>query len=198
MQQRDASESQAVKSLGQREKQILEFAAQGLGDKEIAVKLDIQFSTVRTYWGRIRGKLNAANRTHAVTLGMPHNLPERASAEMAAFAVREIEDEVISICNQQGIFLSWNKGVEVIFGYTESDWIGQHNSIIFVPEEKAAAAQEFADADRAGVSVNDRWHLRKDGSRFWGTNIVLTFQPPKSLGAYAKIVRPKPGPNLKG
>src|SRR5579862_3843575 len=194
MPKRKAPESQPVSQLGQREKEILQYAAQGLVDKEIAAKLNIKLSTVRTYWDRIRTKLKAANRTQAVTLGMPHNLLERAGEELAGFALRAINDEVIAIRNKQGLFLSWNLGVQVIFGYSESEWIGQHNSIIFIPEEQQESQREFADADTAGVSVNDRWHLRKDGTQFWGTNIVLAFQPPNSLGAYAKIVRPKPAP----
>jgi PAS domain S-box-containing protein len=181
-------------SLGPREREILELAADGLVDKEIAARLHIKLATVRTYWERIRTKLNALNRTQAVLLGMPHNQVERAGEELAAFAIRAINDEVISICNTQGVFLTWNKGVEAIFGYSESEWIGKHNSIIFIPEEKKESKREFKDADEAGVSVNDRWHLRKDGTRFWGTNIVLTFAPPNGLGAYAKIVRPKPMP----
>jgi len=195
MQNREEPLVAPVASLGQRERQVLQLAAEGLTDKEIASKLKIRVSTVRTYWERIRTKLNAANRTQAVSLGMPHNLLERAGEELAGFAVRVINDEVISICNKQGIFLTWNLGVKVIFGYSEPEWIGQHNSIVFVPEDKHEAQREFDDADKAGASVNDRWHLRKDGSRFWGTNIVLTFQPPNSLGAYAKIVRPKPPPD---
>ena len=181
--------------LGRREEEILQLAAQGFADKEIGALLHIRLATVRSYWDRIRVKLNAVNRTHAVILGMPQNRIERASEEIASFAMRAIEDEVISICNRKGVFLTWNLGVEKIFGYAEEEWVGQHNSIIFVPEEKHEAKQEFDDADQAGASVNDRWHLRKDGSRFWATNIVLAFEPPHSLAAYAKIVRPKSSPD---
>jgi PAS domain S-box-containing protein len=122
---------------------------------------------------------------------MPQNRIERAGEELAGFALREMESEAISICNTEGVFQTWNIGVKALFGYELEEWVGHHNSLIFIPEEKHEAKQEFDDADDAGVSVNDRWHLRKDGSRFWGTNIVIAFEPPSSLAAYAKIVRLK-------
>lgn len=181
-----------VQALTFREEQVLQLAGQGFTDKEIAAKLLIQLSTVRTYWERVRTKLNAVNRTHAVLLNMPHNLVDRAGEEVGEFAAKGVDD-AISICDCDGIFMTWNAGVKELFGYELEEWVGKHNSLIFMPEEKDQAKQELEDADRAGVSVNDRWHLRKDGSRFWGTNIVIAFQPRNLLAAYAKIVRPKRG-----
>ncbi|MFQ3587431.1 MAG: helix-turn-helix transcriptional regulator [Fimbriimonadaceae bacterium] len=52
--------------LSSRERQILSFAATGLTDKEIARKLDISVSTVRSYWLRLRQKIGGDNRTEVV------------------------------------------------------------------------------------------------------------------------------------
>jgi DNA-binding CsgD family transcriptional regulator len=49
-----------------REREILECAAQGLTDKEIAARLGISRETVATYWKRIRLRLDGASRTEAV------------------------------------------------------------------------------------------------------------------------------------
>jgi DNA-binding NarL/FixJ family response regulator len=54
--------------LSPREVEILSYAANGLADKQIARQMGLQLSTVRTYWERARQKLNAANRTHAVSM----------------------------------------------------------------------------------------------------------------------------------
>ena len=169
------------------------MAATGLIDKEIAVKLGVTLATVRTYWERIRKKLDATNRAHAIALGMPHNKIERAGDEVFEFLVHSIEHEAISMCDENGRFLTWNKGVLAVTGYTAEEWIGQHHRLIFLPEEESEADQEFRDADKAGASVNDRWHLHKDGHRFWGTNIVIPLTGAGAAG-YAKIVRPKPSP----
>jgi DNA-binding CsgD family transcriptional regulator len=57
--------------LSPREAQLLELAAHGLVDKEIAARLQVSVATVRTYWERIRKKLGASNRAEAVALAHP-------------------------------------------------------------------------------------------------------------------------------
>jgi PAS domain S-box-containing protein len=178
--------------LSPREKEIITLAASGQIDKEIAERLGVSVASVRTYWERLRTKLGAANRAHAIALGMPHNRLDRLQTEISALILRNIEDEAIFVCDEAGTMLTWNKGVEAVFGYTESEWIGKHVSIFFIPADKDQAERELADAGKAGASVNFRWHVRKDGTRFWGANTVLTFDPPHNGAAYAKIVRPQP------
>ncbi len=51
--------------LAPRECQILELTAAGLIDKEIASKLGISIGTIRTYWERIKSKLNSRTRSSA-------------------------------------------------------------------------------------------------------------------------------------
>ncbi|MCX7800887.1 MAG: PAS domain S-box protein [Fimbriimonadales bacterium] len=56
------------KPLSKRETAVLELAAQGKTDKEIARLLGIQVATVGTHWSRIRLKLNVGSRTEAVSV----------------------------------------------------------------------------------------------------------------------------------
>jgi len=53
-----------------RERQVLKLAAEGLTDKEMAVRLGVSITTVRTYWERIRQKTGAVNRSQAVAFFM--------------------------------------------------------------------------------------------------------------------------------
>ena len=180
--------------LSARESEVMALAAQGLLDKEIATRMGVSTSSVRTYWDRMRAKLGAANRAHAIALGMPHNLIDKVDEEIGHLVLGNIEDEAISICDKRGTFRTWNKGVKTILGYDKEEWIGQHSSIIFIPEEKGEATVELDDADKAGASVNERWHLHKDGNHFWGVNTVIPLEASSTQGAYIKIVRPKPAP----
>ncbi|MEJ5170604.1 MAG: LuxR C-terminal-related transcriptional regulator, partial [Fimbriimonadales bacterium] len=56
------------KKLSPREAAILELAAEGRTDKEIARELGIRIATVNTHWSRIRLKLNVGSRTEAVSV----------------------------------------------------------------------------------------------------------------------------------
>ena len=54
--------------LTQREREILEFVADGLSNKEVAIRLDLQEKTVKHHMTRIMAKLGVRNRTEAAML----------------------------------------------------------------------------------------------------------------------------------
>ena len=64
--------------------------------------------------------------------------------------------------------------------------------MIFTPEDaRAGAPRNELDSALSGVQTqHDRWHVRKDGSRFWGTNTVQPLRDAagKLLG-FTKLVR---------
>ncbi len=63
-----------AESLTPRESEVLQMLASGLGNKEIAAKLAISEHTVKFHVASILGKLGAASRTEAVTLGIRRGL----------------------------------------------------------------------------------------------------------------------------
>lgn len=56
--------------LSSRQRAILELAAQGQSDKEMARRLQLSVRTIRGHLRDARLRLNAANRTHAVALAL--------------------------------------------------------------------------------------------------------------------------------
>ena len=60
--------------LTSRESEVLQFLARGLANKEIAGRLQISEHTVKFHVASIMGKLGAASRTEAVTLGIRRGL----------------------------------------------------------------------------------------------------------------------------
>lgn len=74
-----------------------------------------------------------------------------------------------------GVTTSWNTGAERLLGYAEGEILGQSADVIFVVEDRGAGAPE---AERAmalakGRAEDERWHLRKNGSRFWGSGLLM-------------------------
>lgn len=61
---------------------------------------------------------------------------------------------------------SWNKGAEAIFGFTESEILGQSISVIFTDEDRRLGVpeRELKKAADEGRAEDVRWHRRKDGS----------------------------------
>jgi two-component system, NarL family, response regulator YdfI len=60
--------------LTRRELEVLQMLASGLGNKQIAAKLNISEHTVKFHVGSILGKLGAESRTEAVSLGIRRGL----------------------------------------------------------------------------------------------------------------------------
>ena len=63
-----------IEALTPREVEVLRLVAVGLGNKEIAGRLEISEHTVKFHLASVMGKLGAASRTEAVTLGIRHGL----------------------------------------------------------------------------------------------------------------------------
>jgi DNA-binding NarL/FixJ family response regulator len=63
-----------VEPLTPREIEVLQLLSEGLGNKEIASRLNISEHTAKFHVASIMGKLGAMSRTEAVTLGIRHGL----------------------------------------------------------------------------------------------------------------------------
>jgi len=61
-------EGLSLELLSHRERSVVELAASGLSDKEIALELQISKGTLTTYWARIRRKCPAKSRSELVAL----------------------------------------------------------------------------------------------------------------------------------
>jgi NarL family two-component system response regulator YdfI len=66
--------AELVEPLTRREREVLQMLASGLGNKQIAARLAISEHTVKFHVASILGKLGAASRTEAVSLGIRHGL----------------------------------------------------------------------------------------------------------------------------
>jgi PAS domain S-box-containing protein len=88
---------------------------------------------------------------------------------------------------------SWNIGARALFGWREDEAIAAGGDMVFLPEERAQGMhwQEAETARRQGRAEDERWHIRKDGSRFWASGLTMRFldqESGKHIG-YIKVVR---------
>jgi PAS domain S-box-containing protein len=116
--------------------------------------------------------------------------------ELYRFQVRQLEEYGMFMIDLSGILLSWNVGVERLFGYSEQEWVGQHGSLIFTPPEKAADIfeTEMQNAREYGFSTDIRWHLKKDKQEFFANGFMNAVKNEKGeVIAYAKIVSDETG-----
>lgn len=91
-----------------------------------------------------------------------------------------------------GKILSWNPGVEHVFGYEREEFVGRPAELIFTDEDKQKGApeRELLAAASEGEAADVRWHLRKDGKRLWANGVMTAlYEPGGKLVGFAKVVR---------
>lgn len=100
-------------------------------------------------------------------------------------------DIAILTTNAAGVIETWNPGAEAIFGYSANEIVGQPADILFTPEDRAADVpeREMATAREKGRASDERWHMRKDGSRFFASGVMAPLFDQGVLVGYAKIAR---------
>ena len=116
-----------------------------------------------------------------------------SSGRLAELVLESAADFAIFTADLDGLITSWNSAAERIMGWSEAEAVGQHACMIFTPEEQAKEAcdLEMAQARATGHAKDERWHCRKDRSRFWGAGSMTRLEDDDTgehLG-YCKIVR---------
>ena len=114
------------------------------------------------------------------------------SADLFRLLVENVRDFAIFMTDLDGRIVSWNPGVEHLLGYKEEEFVGRHGSLIFTPEDREGKVpeQEMETALGEGRAEDKRWHLRRDGSRFWADGFLMLLRDAAGRPqAFAKILR---------
>jgi two-component system CheB/CheR fusion protein len=106
--------------------------------------------------------------------------------------VESVRDYALFQLDPDGLISSWNLGAERLIGYKEEEMIGQPFERIFTPEDIAAgsAQLDIQKAREESTSEDERWHMRKDGSRFFASGVLTSvWDPVGQLRGFSKIMR---------
>jgi PAS domain S-box-containing protein len=106
--------------------------------------------------------------------------------------VDAVQDYAIFLLSTEGRVLTWNRGAERIKGYSAQEIVGQHFSVFYTPEERAAGRPMslLGLAKDRGRFEDEGWRVRKDGTWFWADVIVTALYDSNGAPyAYAKVTR---------
>ena len=73
--------------------------------------------------------------------------------------------------DRDGAIREWNPGAQAVFGWTAEEVAGRSAGLIFTPEDLAndRPGEEMRLSISDGRANDERWHIRKDGTRFWAS-----------------------------
>ena len=101
------------------------------------------------------------------------------------------EDYGIILLGPDGRVIRWSRGAERLFGFKAHEIEGSLAHEIFVPPDLQAGVPdvELQMAREHGRAEDERWHMRKDGSRFWASGVMIALRENGNLRGFAKVVR---------
>src|SRR5215468_3411908 len=117
---------------------------------------------------------------------------KRDGENLFRLMVESVSDYSIFAIDLGGRILSWNKGAEEVFGYRKEEIVGESFAILFTPEDRSQGApeRELENVRSKGRSGENRWYLRKDGSRLWVSGLVNPLKDETgNLIGYVKVAR---------
>jgi PAS domain S-box-containing protein len=120
-------------------------------------------------------------------------MPEQLELNSSTYAILDSSTEfAIIVMDTRGRIMIWNEGARRLMIWEPHEMVGQTIHRIFTPEDVAAGIpeKEMGTALEGGRSPDERWHLRKDGSRFWGSGMMTPLRTEKGeIIGFVKIVR---------
>jgi PAS domain S-box-containing protein len=131
-------------------------------------------------WGRLSISL-LNGRSSPLVLAMVEDITEKKAAEEARYrhaAVVESSDDAIVSGDLDGTIVSWNAGAQKIYGYTESEAIGKHISILVPNDLPGDEEKKILERLKAGGRIEHFETIRvtKTGKKI---NVSLTISPIK-------------------
>jgi diguanylate cyclase (GGDEF)-like protein/PAS domain S-box-containing protein len=116
----------------------------------------------------------------------------KQSQENYQLLVEASTDYAMMMMDPAGTILSWSAGAEKILGLSQQEAIGRPVASLFTAEDRSMGEplRELAEARAKGRSEDNRWHIKRDGSRFWATGVVTPlWNEDGRLRGFVKIMR---------
>lgn len=119
-------------------------------------------------------------------------LPIELPPEWYRWCVQSVRGFAIFTTDLKARITTWDGGATEVFGYRREDVIGENARFIFTPEDidKKTPELEIAQAVTDRSALDERWHVRKDGTIFWASGLMLVMLDDvgRHIG-FVKIVR---------
>ncbi|WP_252088847.1 EAL domain-containing protein [Pseudomonas sp. MWU13-3659] len=111
---------------------------------------------------------------------------------MYRLLIQSVVDYAIYLLTPEGFVANWNPGAQRAKGYHAEEVVGQHYSLFYREDERAAGMPEknLEQARNTGRFEEQGWRLRKDGSAFHAHVLIEAVRDDHGqLIGFAKITR---------
>jgi PAS domain S-box-containing protein len=161
----------------------------GSGTESQEFVLDFIYEPVIDDAGRVTGIFvegHDATEAYRAEAGL------RESEERNRRMVEGVKDHSIFTVDAANQIVDWTPGAEAVFGWSAQEMRGNTADILFTPEDRADGVpeRELNTARIEGCANDERWHVRRDGSRFFANGSVRPLHDAHgAVAGFIKIAR---------
>ena len=134
-------------------------------------------------------EIRVGERTASLTQA---NRELRESEERYRLIFENVLEYAVFTIDRDGRVTSWNAGARRVLDLEKEEILGKRLDVIFTAEDRAHGLLdlEMGRALMNGKTQHEHWHLRKDGTRFWGSGLLMPLKDENGqhLG-FLKILR---------
>jgi two-component system sensor kinase FixL len=149
----------------------------------VSARFDFTFRSVAGAWLRARGQSMGGDGAPGEAVGVILDTADPAvggvvNTRLAAI-VTASEDAIVG-ASVDGIFTDWNRGAELVFGYTAAEVIGKPMSLL-VPPDLAQETDALLDRVRAGERI-EHYETRRRRRDWQIIDVSMTISPLWDIG----------------
>ncbi|AKJ27711.1 chemotaxis protein CheB [Caldimonas brevitalea] len=159
------------------------------------IEREVSSDEGKWYLARVLPYRTIEDRIDGAVLTFIDITTRRLAEERIRLLTESTKDYAIITLDLEGKVMTWNAGAERIFGYTDTQVLGRKAGFLYIPEERQEEMlhDEMQRARDDGRAEDDRWHLRRDGTRVFCSGITSPLYTDGILRGYGKIARDTTG-----
>jgi len=112
--------------------------------------------------------------------------------QLARLLIEQTHEYGVVRVDTQGRIIGWSRGAWELTGFTPEDVLGEPVAMLYSEEdrERGMHLHELRAAEQMGIAEDERWHVRKNGSRLWCSGLCVPLRADEGqLLGFVKIFR---------
>lgn len=123
---------------------------------------------------------------------MKDGINDNLSREISDLVIDSLADYAIFTTDEEGNITTWSSGAERVLYYKREEILGKSVDLLYTPEDRALLVPsiELGVALREGKAIDERFHRKKGGDKFWASGFVFPmFDKENQHIGFTKIMR---------
>ena len=124
--------------------------------------------------------------------GNKHSPAQQNTQALYHRMLDEVRDYAIMLLDPEGHIREWNKGAEILNGYSASEIAGKKFDLFYTQADKESGLPNHLMklASMQGSVSHEGWRVRKNGTKFWGSAVITAMHDDKgNLIGFSKVTR---------